>query len=33
MVTKTRVVLADDHPQMRARVREALEADDFESLR
>ena len=30
MVTKTRVVLADDHPQMRARVREALEADDFE---
>ena len=27
---KTRVVLADDHPQMRARVREALEAGDFE---
>lgn len=31
MVTdKARVVLADDHPQMRARVREALEAGGFD---
>jgi DNA-binding NarL/FixJ family response regulator len=30
MAAKTRVVLADDHPQMRARVREALEAGGFE---
>ncbi len=30
MVEPTRVVLADDHPQMRARVREALEAGGFE---
>src|SRR4028119_598912 len=29
MVAKTRIVLADDHPQMRARVREALEAGEF----
>lgn len=30
MSEKIRVVLADDHPQMRSRVREALEAGDFE---
>ena len=30
MTGETRVLLADDHPQMRARVREALEAGGFE---
>jgi DNA-binding NarL/FixJ family response regulator len=30
MGERTRVLLADDHPQMRARVREALEAGGFE---
>lgn len=30
MADKTRAILADDHPQMRARVREALEAGGFE---
>src|SRR4028118_467599 len=30
MTKTTRVVLADDHPQMRSRVREALEAGGFE---
>src|SRR5688500_15996958 len=28
MVTRVRVVVADDHTRLRARVREALEADD-----
>lgn len=30
MTGETRVLVADDHPQMRARVREALEAGGFE---
>ena len=30
MTKPTRVILADDHPQMRSRVREALEAGGFE---